>query len=203
MTFSPPLLPPSPTLPLSAAGGSGTEQAAGPPPAKGGQGGLVTHLRTQRGFTLIEVMVVLVIMGVMATGISLGIDSLRGRDADQALKRLRLVLEASADRASVRGRPIAIELLPDGYRFAALDADDNWRPLIDPPVFTERTLPAGLAWAGLRLDGQAEASAAPRLQFGTQAPEYELRVATPGGNARFTGKANGEVILSLPGTSAP
>ena len=87
--------------------------------------------------------------------------------------------------------------------FAALDADDNWRPLIDPPVFTERTLPAGLAWAGLRLDGQAEASAAPRLQFGTQAPEYELRVATPGGNARFTGKASGEVILSLPGQSAP
>ena len=45
--------------------------------------------------------------------------------------------------------------------------------------------------------------AAPRLQFGTQAPEYELRVATPGGNARFTGKANGEVILSLPGQGAP
>ena len=59
-------------------------------------------VRRSAGFTLIEVMVVLVIMGVMATGISLGIDSLRGRDADQALKRLRLVLEASADRASVR-----------------------------------------------------------------------------------------------------
>ena len=159
-------------------------------------------VRRSAGFTLIEVMVVLVIMGVMATGITLGIDSLRGRDADQALRRLRLVLEASADRASVRGRPIAIELLPDGYRFAALDADDNWRPLIDPPVFTDRTLPPGLAWAGLRLEGQPD-SASRRLQFGTQAPEYELRVTTPGGNARFTGKANGEVILSLPGQGTP
>ena len=55
------------------------------------------------GFTLIEVMVVLVIMGVVATGISVGLDSLRGRDVDQALRRLRLVLEASADRALVRG----------------------------------------------------------------------------------------------------
>ncbi len=150
------------------------------------------------GFTLIEVMVVLVIMGVMATGISIGLDSLRGRDADQALKRLRLVLEASADRAIVRGRPIAIEFLPDGYRFSALDPDDNWRPLIDPPVFNERALPGGLGWAGLRLDGQPDASV-PRLQFGTQAPEYELRVATPNGEARFTGKANGEVILDMPG----
>lgn len=158
-------------------------------------------VRRSAGFTLIEVMVVLVIMGVMATGITLGIDSLRGRDADQALRRLRLVLEASADRASVRGRPIAIELLPDGYRFAALDPDDNWRPLIDPPVFTDRTLPPGLAWAGLRLEGQPD-GASRRLQFGTQPPEYELRVTTPGGEARFTGRANGEVLLSLAGAAA-
>lgn len=150
---------------------------------------------------LIEVMVVLVIMGVMATGLTLGLDSLRGRDTEQALKRLRLVLEASADRASVRGRPIAIEFLPDGYRFSALDPDDNWRPLIDPPVFAERPLPGGLAWLGLRLDGQPDV-AAPRLQFGTQPPEYELRVATPTGEARFTGKPSGEVILTLPGRQA-
>lgn len=158
-------------------------------------------LRGHAGFTLIEVMVVLVIMGVMATGISLGLDSLRGRDADQALKRLRLVLEATADRAAVRGRPIVIEFLPDGYRFSALDPDDNWRPLNDPPVFTEKTLPGGLSWSGLRIDGQPE-SATPHLQFGTQAPEYELRVATPSGEARFTGKANGDVTLDLPGRSS-
>ena len=152
--------------------------------------------RCAAGFTLIEVMVVLVIMGLMATGLSVGLDSLRGREADQALRRLRLVLEASADRAAVRGRPLAIEFLPDGYRFAALDADDTWRPLIDPPVFTERTLPEGLSWSGLRLDGQDAPQ--PRLQFGTQTPEYELRVATPRGIALLTGKANGDVLLTPP-----
>ena len=118
--------------------------------------------------------------------------------ADRALKRLRLVLEATADRAMVRGRPMAIQFLPDGYRFEALDPDDNWRPLIDPPVFTERTLPGELGWAGLRLDGQPDATSL-RLQFGSQAPEYELRVSTPAGEARFTGKANGDVILAMPG----
>ncbi|MDD3354599.1 prepilin-type N-terminal cleavage/methylation domain-containing protein [Zoogloea sp.] len=152
----------------------------------------------QAGFTLIEVMVVLVIMGVMATGITLGLDSLRGRELEQALQRLRLVLEATADRASVRGRPIAFELLPDGYRFSALDPDDNWRPLIDPPVFTDRPLPAGLSWSGLRLEGQAEAGAT-RLLFGTQPPEFQLRVLTPTGEALLRGRANGEVVLQLPG----
>lgn len=151
------------------------------------------HARTA-GFTLIEVMVVLVIMGVVATGISVGLDSLRGRDVDQALRRLRLVLEASADRALVRGRPIAIEFLPDGYRFSALDADDNWRPLIDPPVFSDRPLPAGMGWLGLRLDQQSEGPAL-RLQFGNPSPEYTLRVTTPNGDAVLRGLANGQVEL--------
>ncbi|MCK6373063.1 MAG: prepilin-type N-terminal cleavage/methylation domain-containing protein [Zoogloea sp.] len=169
-------------------------------PSRGPAPGRTAAPRRHAGFTLIEVMVVLVIMGLMATGISVGLDSLRGRDTDQALKRLRLVLEATADRAAVRGRPIAIEFLPDGYRFSALDPDDNWRPLIDPPVFTDRAVPAGVSWLGLRIDGQPDA-ATPRLQFGTQAPEYELRVATPGGEARFTGKANGTVQLAMPGAN--
>lgn len=157
--------------------------------------------RASRGFTLIEVMVVLVIMGLVATSLTLGLDSLRGRDVDQALRRLRLVMEATADRAAVRGRPIALELLPDGYRFSALDPDDNWRPLNDPPVFTEKALPAGLTWRGLRLDGQGQADGT-RLQFGTQPPEYELRLTTPSGEALLTGKANGEVVLRLPGRSS-
>ena len=57
--------------------------------------------------------------------------------------------------------------------------------------------PGELGWAGLRLDGQPDATSL-RLQFGSQAPEYELRVNTPRGEARFTGKANGDVILAMP-----
>ena len=47
------------------------------------------------------------------------------------------------------------------------------------------------------LDGQPAANA--RLQFGSQAPEYELRVTTPRGEALLTGKPNGDVRLDLPG----
>lgn len=154
------------------------------------------------GFTLIEVMVVLIIIGLMSTVLTLGLDSLRGRDDGLALQRLRLVLEASAERAMVRGQPISIEFLGDGYRFSALDADDNWRPLIDPPLFAERLLPPDLKWAGLSLAGRNEALAS-RLLFGTQAPDFELHVATPQGEARLIGRASGEVSLELPGSATP
>ncbi|MBL8433418.1 MAG: prepilin-type N-terminal cleavage/methylation domain-containing protein, partial [Zoogloea sp.] len=53
-------------------------------PSRGPAPGRIAAPRRHAGFTLIEVMVVLVIMGLMATGISVGLDSLRGRDTDQA-----------------------------------------------------------------------------------------------------------------------
>jgi general secretion pathway protein H len=154
-----------------------------------------------RGFTLIELMVVLIVVGLMSTVLTLGMDSLHARDERQALQRLRLVLEASAERAAVRGRPVQVELLSDGYRFMTLDADDRWRALIDPPLFVERRLPDTLQWAGL-LRGGVDAGHRAPLLFGSQAPEFELRIHTTDGEARLSGKANGEVRLHLPG-SAP
>lgn len=142
----------------------------------------------------------LIVIGVMSTALTLGVDSLRVRDDTRALQRLRLVLEATAERAAVRGRPLGVEFVTDAYRFAALDLDERWRPLVDPPLFVERVLPDGLHWAGLRVAGSREANAT-RLLFGTEAPEFELRVATPRGEAVFVGQANGDVLLVLPGAS--
>jgi general secretion pathway protein H len=128
---------------------------------------------------LIEIMVVLVIMGVMATGISLGIDSLRGRDADRALKRLRLVLEATADRAMVRGRPMAIELLcPTAIASRSPRPRRQLAPADRPPgVHRKAPCPAELGLGrSCASTGAARAATSLRLQFGSQAPEYELRV---------------------------
>lgn len=140
------------------------------------------------------------VVGLMSTVLTLGMDSLHARDERQALQRLRLVLEASAERAMVRGRPLQVELLSDGYRFMTLDADEQWRALIDPPLFVERQLPGTLRWAGLLRAG-VDISHSGRLVFGSQAPEFELRIHTPDGEARLSGRANGEVRLHLPGTT--
>lgn len=147
-------------------------------------------------------MVVLIVVGLMSTVLTLGMDSLHARDERQALQRLRLVLEASAERAAVRGRPVQVELLSDAYRFMTLDADDRWRALIDPPLFVERRLPATLRWAGLQRGG-VDAGHHMQLLFGSQAPEFELRIHTPEGEARLSGRANGEVRLQLPGSTSP
>lgn len=149
-----------------------------------------------RGFTLFEVLVVLAIIGVVASGVSIGVDALRGRDVGLALERLQWVLEASAERARTRGQPIAFELLEDGYRFSVLDPDGRWYSLDEPPVFSERVLPDTMRWGALRTDsGNAD-----RIVFGNRAPRFELTVHTPVGFARLSGGISGAVKLDR-GTS--
>lgn len=146
------------------------------------------------GFTLIEVMVVLVIMGLVATGIGVALDAVQGREASRAVERLRLVLEATAERASVRGQPIAVEFIADGYRFSAFDTDGNWRPLIDPPVFAEKLLPDDVVRGRLIVEGE-EQSSTPRLVFGTTPPEFTLELETPAGRRILSGRPTGAVSV--------
>lgn len=149
-------------------------------------------LRGSPGFTLIEVMVVLVVMGVLATGIGVSLAALQGRDVERAIDRLRLVLEAASERAAVRGQPIAVEFLGDGYRFSVFDTDGRWRPLNDPPVFTEKLLPEGVVRRRLSIEGE-DRNAEPRLVFGSASPEFRLSFDTASGPVELVGRATGVV----------
>ncbi|MBN8439826.1 MAG: prepilin-type N-terminal cleavage/methylation domain-containing protein [Candidatus Accumulibacter sp.] len=151
----------------------------------------------RRGFTLIEMMVVLVVVGLVAGGISLGLNGFRAREERNALERLRRVLEATAQRAEVRGQPLAFEMLADGYRFWALASDGNWQLLVDPPVYNERVLPAGMVWEAV-MSGSGRVSGERCLEFGSHPTDFELRLSTPHGVAVYRGKINGEVTLVLP-----
>lgn len=149
-------------------------------------------VRRAAGFTLIEVLVVLVIVGLLATGIGVSLSALHARESARAVERLRLVLEATAERAAVRGTPIAVEFLPDGYRFARFDTDGQWHLLSEPPVFAERVLPEDVRRVSLRIEGR-DAGARPRLVFASASPEFELLLDTPEGEVRLLGRATGAV----------
>jgi len=162
---------------------------------------VLTHTRRLvRGFSLVELMVVLAIAGIVTGGASLAIDGFRTNDSDLAVERLRSVLEAGAERAAVQGRPLAVEFLSDGYRFAQLDADGRWRVVDGDPLFAPRTLPDPLRLGALQvhqrvptLNTQPAGQERRRLIFGSRAPRFDLVVLTEHGSELLRGQPNGQV----------
>ncbi|MEA5097972.1 MAG: GspH/FimT family pseudopilin [Burkholderiaceae bacterium] len=98
---------------------------------------VLSHFR-ERGFTFIELLVVLVI-----AGIALGLTALNAMPNErQALQgeaqRIALLLQLARDEAIVRNRPVAFEVEGDRYRFLAYD-NQQWQPLAQDELLRERS----------------------------------------------------------------
>ncbi|MFL9842653.1 prepilin-type N-terminal cleavage/methylation domain-containing protein [Sphingomonas sp. ST-64] len=98
----------------------------------------------EQGMTLIEMLIVLVIIGVVAGGVALGIGSAtRAPSVETEARRLALRLQAAADDAMIGDRIIAFTIEKDGYGFAAVARDGTMAPLSDGLAF--HRLPGGIA----------------------------------------------------------
>lgn len=153
--------------------------------------GCFDNVPREQGFTLLEVMIVLSIIAVVATTLTLNIDSRRG--TDEELERLRRVLEAVAERAQIRGSPMSIEFASKTYRIGSLDTRGNWTPVRGEALFANHEVPE-LTWAGLTVNGQA---APAKLVFGNVMPDFVLRVTTPAAAVRFYGQPTGTVQMLI------
>lgn len=102
-----------------------------------------------RGFTLLEVLVVMLIMGIV---ISFAALSLKGDDnqLDEEARRLQALITLTGQEAVLQSRELALEFTSAGYDFIAYDGT-QWQPLVGDEVLRARTLPEDLA-----LDYQTE-----------------------------------------------
>lgn len=87
---------------------------------------------TQQGFTLIELMVVLVIVGIASAAISLSIRPDPAKALREDAERLAQLLLVAQSEVQADGRAIVWQADRDGYRFvrggAALEHDPLLRP---------------------------------------------------------------------------
>ena len=107
------------------------------------------------GFTLVEILVVVVIMAVVISLAVLSIGT-TGRDGqlDEETRRIEGLVSLLHERALLEGRDFGIRIEPTAYEFVAYQAfRDRWETMDQEREFRHRELPKGLSFQ-LQLDSQ-------------------------------------------------
>jgi general secretion pathway protein H len=98
------------------------------------------------GFTLIEILVVVVIISVIAAGAIISFGSLgQDRQLDDERDRLIVLMNYAREQAELQTRELGLYCAQDGYRFLAFDPQKNlWLDVQDDDALRARTLPSGV-----------------------------------------------------------
>lgn len=101
----------------------------------------------QRGFTLIEILVVMLIIGIMVVGAVLNSGLAHGdRDLERERDRLVALTAHLRDMASLQNREYGLRCFQGGYEFLVFDARTaQWQRDARDDSLRARQLPRGLA----------------------------------------------------------
>lgn len=118
-------------------------------------------MTSSRGFTLIEVLITLVLIGVVTGMAFLSMGNAGPRDQQKLeAERLLRLLELAAQESVASGRVIGVEFFNKGYRFARLQKKD-WQSEERDDVFRPRTLTPPVQMALLMGKSAARITPAP------------------------------------------
>ena len=172
------------------------------------------HVGRGAGFTLIEILVVVVIMAVMTTIAVLSIGVLgKDRGLDDEGDRFTDVVAAATEQAGLEGRDYGIWFGPDRYEVMAYVARrQRWETVPEDRLYEIHELPVGLM-PKLEIEGRP-VMLAPQKPDALQVPQvliyaggdsssYRLQLVRDGSDLSFVveSHADGTLTVTRPGAT--
>ena len=106
--------------------------------------------KLNKGFTLIEIMVVVVIVAVLISAVALSFPPVGDKLLKEHADRFSALVSLAQDEAILQSTELAIEITPQGYSFYQ-NQGNSWVALNDLP-FSKRQLPSEIS-TKMYLDG--------------------------------------------------
>jgi general secretion pathway protein H len=142
-----------------------------------------------RGFTLVEIMVVMVIIGITLGLASLNAIPSPGQDLQKEAQRLTLLLQLARDEAIVRNRPVTFEATPERYHFLVRN-ETRWVQITGDDLLRERDFKNGPLT--LLLDPASAGTINPlRITFGREPVDKPFVLVLATGGNRVAIRADG------------
>jgi len=160
--------------------------------------------RLPAGFTLIEILVVVVILAIVAAAVTIALSGAGGeRQLARAAERLRALTGYACEQAELSGREIGISVSKEGYRFSRND-HVAWLPLADGELRPRKwgvDATLALSRAGQRMQVDAGYPEKPQLVCFASgeltAFRMDLRLADSSTHYRIDGNPDGAVTASV------
>ncbi len=146
---------------------NGLGQASGIVPLGG------SRAAAQRGFTLLELLVVVSIMALGTAGVGLAMRDSGQTQLEREAERLAVLLEAGRAQSRASGMPVYWRTAPGGFRFEGLPPEKLPSQWLDPATLVRG--PSHLALGPEPLIGRQQV-----VLSRQDHPEHTLRVGTDG-----------------------
>lgn len=133
-------------------------------------------VKPQSGFTLIEIMVVLVIIGIILSVAVIGGGNRQADQLNEDVRRLLQIIKLAQEEAIINHREMAIKFGNHHYELQLFDTENkSWLEISDPTMFRRRELDT----------------------------DYEIRLLQDGISVSLDGEDEGRVMLFSSGEMTP